>query len=266
MGLYGLWPRRLAGWLLALRQPRAPPRAHPCGAQVLVAAKHRLGEVLSAFEFLDRQSLEVTLAHLPGARDPLPACQVRAPQAQRAGGARGRSLELGLCEVLGGWDARAGGCPPVHPHRHPICTPPNFLSFNLTSPTPSRPPSTCWWRRRALWPPTMPPSWRRSSRASWAKGWCSVSFELDGGRRPAGQAGGVGGGGTHAGWLDRGAGKARGLRRVCTDRDPTTAHLLRPPSPLHPRRCRRHAGSGQHAGAGDVAPEGRHHRGTAPPG
>lgn len=36
-------------------------------------AKRRLGEILSAFEFLDRASLEMTLRHLPGARDPLPA-------------------------------------------------------------------------------------------------------------------------------------------------------------------------------------------------
>lgn len=40
--------------------------------RVFVRAKQQLGEVLSAFEFLDRESLEVTLEHLPGARDPLP--------------------------------------------------------------------------------------------------------------------------------------------------------------------------------------------------
>ena len=44
--------------------------------QVFVCAKRVLGEVLSAFEFLDRESLEVTLAHLPGAINPLPECQV----------------------------------------------------------------------------------------------------------------------------------------------------------------------------------------------
>ncbi len=44
--------------------------------QVFVAAKRDLGEVLSAFEFLDRESLDITLRHLPGAKDPLPDCQV----------------------------------------------------------------------------------------------------------------------------------------------------------------------------------------------
>ena len=38
----------------------------------LALAKRHLGEILSAFEFLDRASLEVTLEYLPGARDPLP--------------------------------------------------------------------------------------------------------------------------------------------------------------------------------------------------
>lgn len=33
-------------------------------------AKRDLGEVLSAFEFFDRQSLDLTLKHLPNARDP----------------------------------------------------------------------------------------------------------------------------------------------------------------------------------------------------
>ncbi|KAL4854460.1 D-2-hydroxyglutarate dehydrogenase [Chlorella vulgaris] len=43
--------------------------------QVLVAAKRQLGEVLSAFEFLDKESLAITLRHLPGTKDPLPGCQ-----------------------------------------------------------------------------------------------------------------------------------------------------------------------------------------------
>jgi D-2-hydroxyglutarate dehydrogenase len=38
----------------------------------LGVAKQKLGEILSAFEFLDRESLEITLKYLPGARDPLP--------------------------------------------------------------------------------------------------------------------------------------------------------------------------------------------------
>ncbi len=44
--------------------------------QVFVRAKQQLGEVLSAFEFLDRASLDVTLEHLPFAKDPLPESQV----------------------------------------------------------------------------------------------------------------------------------------------------------------------------------------------
>ena len=55
--------------------PAPPPPPTPL--QVFVAAKRQLGEVLSAFEFLDRESLEITLAHLSGAKDPLPDCQVR---------------------------------------------------------------------------------------------------------------------------------------------------------------------------------------------
>jgi len=39
---------------------------------VFVRARRRLGEVLSAFEFLDRASLELTLEQLDGVRDPLP--------------------------------------------------------------------------------------------------------------------------------------------------------------------------------------------------
>ncbi|KAK9827995.1 hypothetical protein WJX81_006665 [Elliptochloris bilobata] len=41
--------------------------------QVFVRARRRLGEILSAFEFLDRGSLELTLAELDGVRDPLPS-------------------------------------------------------------------------------------------------------------------------------------------------------------------------------------------------
>lgn len=75
-----LLPRRLVHLL-----PRAAAaishgaRAAPApGAQVFVEARRQLGEVLSAFEFLDAESLGVALAHLPGARDPLPASQVHA--------------------------------------------------------------------------------------------------------------------------------------------------------------------------------------------
>ncbi len=40
--------------------------------QVFVHARQRLGEILSAFEFLDHASLELTLQHLEGVRNPLP--------------------------------------------------------------------------------------------------------------------------------------------------------------------------------------------------
>jgi D-2-hydroxyglutarate dehydrogenase len=49
----------------------ACPSFHAATA-ALGVAKEKLGEVLSAFEFLDRESLEITLKYLPGARDPLP--------------------------------------------------------------------------------------------------------------------------------------------------------------------------------------------------
>lgn len=40
-----------------------------------VRARQKLGEILSAFEFLDQQSLELTLTHLEGIRNPLPDTQ-----------------------------------------------------------------------------------------------------------------------------------------------------------------------------------------------
>ena len=43
--------------------------------QLLRTAKAALGEILSAFEFLDRQALQLTLEHLPEAADPLPGQQ-----------------------------------------------------------------------------------------------------------------------------------------------------------------------------------------------
>lgn len=40
--------------------------------QVFVRARQKLGEILSAFEFLDHQSLALTMKHLEGVRNPLP--------------------------------------------------------------------------------------------------------------------------------------------------------------------------------------------------
>lgn len=40
--------------------------------ETLTLAKANLAEILSAFEFLDQESLDITLRHLPGARNPLP--------------------------------------------------------------------------------------------------------------------------------------------------------------------------------------------------
>lgn len=45
--------------------------------QVFQMAKRRLGEILSAFEFLDHQSLIMTLKHLANIKNPLPDTQVR---------------------------------------------------------------------------------------------------------------------------------------------------------------------------------------------
>lgn len=64
----------------------------PLPVQVFVAAKRDLGEVLSAFEFLDRESLHITLRHLPGAKDPLPSCQV---------GGRARCCPVLPCSAFG---------------------------------------------------------------------------------------------------------------------------------------------------------------------
>ena len=54
----------------------APAAATPVRClQLLRTAKAALGEILSAFEFLDRQALQLTLEHLPEAADPLPGQQ-----------------------------------------------------------------------------------------------------------------------------------------------------------------------------------------------
>lgn len=45
--------------------------------QVFQKAKLHLGEILSAFEFLDHHSLIVTLKNLPNTKNPLPDTQVR---------------------------------------------------------------------------------------------------------------------------------------------------------------------------------------------
>ncbi|XP_042494676.1 D-2-hydroxyglutarate dehydrogenase, mitochondrial [Macadamia integrifolia] len=41
--------------------------------KLLVEARRKLGEVLSAFEFLDNQSMDLALTHLEGVRNPLPS-------------------------------------------------------------------------------------------------------------------------------------------------------------------------------------------------
>ena len=43
-----------------------------------MSARRHLGEVLSAFEFLDREALVMTLEQLPNVQDPLPNTDVRA--------------------------------------------------------------------------------------------------------------------------------------------------------------------------------------------
>lgn len=45
--------------------------------QVFQKAKQHLGEILSAFEFLDHHSLIMTLKNLPNIKNPLPDTQVR---------------------------------------------------------------------------------------------------------------------------------------------------------------------------------------------
>ncbi|KAL4440007.1 hypothetical protein ABPG75_003008 [Micractinium tetrahymenae] len=73
--------------------------------QVFVRAKRDLGEVLSAFEFLDRESLLITLRNLPGAKDPLPACQAPFYLVVETSGSNaahdGEKLERFLEDVMG---------------------------------------------------------------------------------------------------------------------------------------------------------------------
>ena len=40
----------------------------------MVKAKQHLGEILSAFEFLDKDALELTLEEIEGAKAPVPNC------------------------------------------------------------------------------------------------------------------------------------------------------------------------------------------------
>lgn len=68
-----------------------------------MAAKRQLGEVLSAFEFLDAESLAITLAHLPGAKDPLPACQVGCAVPQRLVGRLMAALCCAPRHAAGRW-------------------------------------------------------------------------------------------------------------------------------------------------------------------
>lgn len=42
-----------------------------------MSARRHLGEILSAFEFLDRQALVMTLEQLPNVQDPLPGTKAR---------------------------------------------------------------------------------------------------------------------------------------------------------------------------------------------
>ena len=43
--------------------------------QVYRRARRELGEILSAFEFLDRQALDLTKQHLESVKDPLPSTE-----------------------------------------------------------------------------------------------------------------------------------------------------------------------------------------------
>ena len=53
----------------------SPAAAHGTVAGVCARAGGGLGEILSAFEFLDRGALELTQTELEGVRDPLPGAE-----------------------------------------------------------------------------------------------------------------------------------------------------------------------------------------------
>ena len=60
--------------------PQEATRKIQCKAvllQVFMSARRHLGEILSAFEFLDRQALAMTLEQLPNIQDPLPGTEAR---------------------------------------------------------------------------------------------------------------------------------------------------------------------------------------------
>ena len=63
-----------------LRDAVSTRAATVSASQVFVSARRHLGEILSAFEFLDREALVMTLEQLPNVQDPLPATEVRAAQ------------------------------------------------------------------------------------------------------------------------------------------------------------------------------------------
>ena len=69
-------------------------------SQVFVAARRHLGEILSAFEFLDREALAMTLDQLPNVTDPLPATDVSAAAPPSEGLNWGLSLAMRLWQLL----------------------------------------------------------------------------------------------------------------------------------------------------------------------
>ena len=100
-------PRHPPCRLLAMRPAcadacEAAPRLPPVQA-VFVRAKQALGEVLSAFEFLDRASLEVTLEHLPGSKDPLPGSEAPFYLVVETSGSNAEHDAAKLEAFLGGW-------------------------------------------------------------------------------------------------------------------------------------------------------------------
>ncbi|KAG5621020.1 hypothetical protein H5410_006238 [Solanum commersonii] len=44
-----------------------------CHQKLLLEAKRKLGEILSAFEFLDHGAMDLVLKHLEGVRNPFPS-------------------------------------------------------------------------------------------------------------------------------------------------------------------------------------------------
>ena len=151
-----------------------PPAPAPCRPRrSLWPPSASWGKCCLPFEFLDQESLQITLAHLPGAKDPLPDCQVRIV-CKRA---------LHCCGAAVGAAARHWISSSCMRASHPTLA--RLISIPCPPPSPAPAPaaacrllSTWWWRPRAAMRRMTARSWSSSLRMQWGQAWCWVRGAL----------------------------------------------------------------------------------------